>query len=301
MQKLAGGPRDLTNGLWAFVLTSTRSDTYGGVTYTRESAPSMCQTVSLPNHFDQVQLRVSNVPGATAYNVYAQPPPGNCNGPFGLATSIPVSGTPQNSSLGSCPSLTGGCSLGFEVAQLSVELSSPWTPNSGAASGTIGAYPPDPQTAPLAAGLPNQNPARGSAAAGDRANENNCKSVANAYVTCPSSATPGAVLLNFGSASCLTTGNGGNTLVFSGYQYNWISVYQPPSNSCTNTFGAATYSGYVGLIYTPSATASITDSQAFDAVGGGLIADQINFTGTLPRMIFSANFAPVPQASRLTN
>ena len=105
----------------------------------------MCQTVSLPNHFDQVQLRVSNVPGATAYNVYAQPPPGNCNGPFGLATSIPVSGTPQNSSLGSCPSLTGGCSLGFEVAQLSVELSSPWTPNSGAASGTIGAYPPDPQ------------------------------------------------------------------------------------------------------------------------------------------------------------
>jgi Putative Flp pilus-assembly TadE/G-like len=301
LARLSGGPRDLTNGQWAFMLTSTRSDTYGGVTYTRESAPSMCQIVNLPNHFDQVQVRVSNVPGATAYNVYAQPPPGNCTGPFGLAASIPVSGTPQNNSLGSCPSLTGGCSLGFEVVQLSVELASPWAPNAAAAAGTTGAYPPDVQTAPLAAGLPNQNPARGSGSSGDRANENDCKSVANAYVTCPSGVTPGAVLLNFPAGSCLTTGNGGNTFVFSGYQYNWISVYEPSSNTCTNTFGASAYSAYVGLVYTPSATASVIDSEAFDAVSGGLIADTVSFTGTLPRMIFNSNFAPVPPAARITS
>jgi putative Flp pilus-assembly TadE/G-like protein len=301
LQRLAGGARDLTNGQWAFELTSTRGDTYGGVSYTRESAPSMCRTVSLPNHFDQVQIRISNVPGATAYNVYAQPPPGNCTGPFGLAASIAVSGTPQNSSLSTCPSLTGGCSLGFEVTNLSVELSSPWTPNSGAGPGTTGAYPPDPQAAPLAAGLPNQNPPRGSAATGDRANENSCKSVANVYVTCPTGVTPGAVLLNFPAGGCYSNNNSGNTFMFSGYQYNWISLYEPPSNTCTNTFGAATYSGYVGLVYTPSATASITDSDAFDAIGGGLIADTISFTGTLPRMIFSSNFAPVRSASRLTS
>jgi hypothetical protein len=32
-----------------------------------------------------------------------------------------------------------------------------------------------------------------------------------------------------------------------------------------------------------------------------LIADTVSFTGTLPRMIFSSNFAPVPSAARITS
>src|SRR5438552_7138 len=37
-----GGPRGIPIGNWAFELTSVRTDTYGGVSYTRESAPSTC-------------------------------------------------------------------------------------------------------------------------------------------------------------------------------------------------------------------------------------------------------------------
>src|SRR4029077_18186623 len=36
------GPRDIPPGNWSFVLTSTRTATYGGLNYKRESAPSMC-------------------------------------------------------------------------------------------------------------------------------------------------------------------------------------------------------------------------------------------------------------------
>ena len=295
------GPRDLTFGNWGFEVTSMRTDTYAGVTYTRESAPSMCRQINLNNHFDDVRIDISNVPGATSYNVYASPAPNGCSGPFGLATNIPIVNTPQNDNTNPCPIFTGnGCSLGNVSKVLSSDLDAPFAPNGAAAPGTVNSYPPDRQTAPLAFGLPNQNPPRGSGASGDRANENNCKSVGNAYITCPG-VTPGAVLFNLPAGGCYSNGNGANTFVFSGYQYNWISLYEPPSNTCTNTFGAATYSGYVGLVYTPSATASITDSEAFDAVGGGLIADTINFTGTLPLMIFSSNFAPVPSASRLTS
>src|SRR5205814_3729602 len=188
------GPRDLPFGQWGFVITSVRSDTYGGVTYTRESAPSMCRSVNLNNHFDDVQVLISNVPGATSYNIYASPAPNGCSGPFGLATNLPISGSVLNNNLYPCPNVNGnGCSLGNASLSLSSQLDAPFAPNAAAAPGTMGAYPPDGELAPLAAGLPNQNPARGAGAAGDRANENNCKSVANAYITCPGPITPGAV------------------------------------------------------------------------------------------------------------
>ena len=296
------GPRDIQFGIWSFVVTSLRTDTYNGVTYTRESAPSMCRFVNLNTHFDDVMISVSNVPGAISYNIYASPPPNGCAGPFGLAANLPVAGTPDNTNLSPCPLTTGGgCSLGNEQILLSTQLSS-FTPNGAAAPGTTGAYPPDSETAPLGAGLPNQNPGRGSAAAGDRANENNCKSLVDVYISCPGPITPGGVELYYPAGGCMSTGSASDTYLFSGYQYNWLSVYEPATNFCTNTLGAAGNSAYIGLFYAPSATIAVSSPYVAEAAGtGGFIAAAFTFTGTLPRIAFSASYAPVPPASRLVS
>ena len=297
-----GGPRDIPTGIWAFVVTSLRTDTYNGVNYTRESAPSMCDQINLNNHFDNVTVAFSNVPGATSYNIYAAPPGNGCGGPFGLAANVPVVGTVSNTNLFPCPDVNGnGCSLGNESILLSNQLAAPFAPNAGAAPGTAGAYPPDPERAPLAAGLPNQNPARGAGAAGDRANENNCKSIGNSYISCPGPITPGAVEFNLPAGGCFTTGNGGDTYIFSGYQYNWVTLYEPPANSCANSLGAQSNSAYIGLVYCPGASVAITSQYVFEGAAGGVIADMISFTGSLPSMSFSSTYAPVPQASRITS
>jgi hypothetical protein len=263
----------------------------------------MCRQINLNNHFDDMRLDISNVPGATSYNVYASPAPNGCSGPFGLATNIPVIDPVQNDNTNPCPAFTGnGCSLGNVSKLLSADLDSPFAPNAAAAPGTVGAYPPDRQTAPLASGLPNQNPGRGSAAAGDRANENNCKSVTNVYVTCPGPVTPGAVLLNFPAGGCLVTGVLGDTYVFSGYQYNWMSFYSAPGNGCTHTFGAAGNSAWIGMVYAPGATIGVTAAGSFRSPGmGGVIADNVTFTGSLPAMSFNAIYAPTPPAARITS
>jgi Flp pilus assembly protein TadG len=301
---IVGGPRGIPVGNWAFLLTSVRTDTYAGVTYVRESAPSMCYPQNVNNSGENVVISVSNVPGASSYNIYASPPTagGTCTGLFGLVTSLPVTSAVQNNNTTPCPLPSGGgCSLGNENIRLdSTLLSSGFTPNAAAAPGASGSYPPDPEQAPLAAELPNQNPGRGVAAAGDRANENNCKSVAGAYVTCPGPITPGAVELYFPAGGCLVTGNGGDTYVFSGYQYRWVSVYEPLGNTCANTLGAASNSAYIGLFYSPSASVNITSQASFRASGmGGIIAGTIGFTGLLPTIVYKSDYAPAPPASRL--
>jgi len=301
------GPKDIQTGIWSFVITSTRTETYNGVTYLRESAPSMCQSLNLNNHFDNVQLSISNVPGATSYNIYAAPPGNGCSGPFGLAASLPVSGPVLNTNLSPCPNVNGnGCSLGNESIMLSTQLASPFAPNGAAAPGTTGAYPPDGETAPLAAGLPNQNPARGPGPRGDRANENNCEIVGGAFTSCPAPITPGAVELYFPAGGCLNAGNGGDTYLFGGYQFNWVVVYEPgpgapPANTCADVLGAAGNSGLIGLMYAPSAYVAVTSANTFDVPGtGGVIADSLGFSNAMPRITYSSSYAPVPPASRLT-
>jgi Flp pilus assembly protein TadG len=297
------GPKDIPTGNWAFVLTSTRTDVYNGTSYTRESAPSSCEQINLNNHFDNVLVEISNVPGATAYNIYAAPPGNGCAGPFGLAATLPVAGPVTNTSTGSCPAYTGGgCSLGNEALLLSTQLSSPFAPNAAAPPGTTGAYPPDPETAPLGSGFPNQNPPSGAGAAGDRANENNCQSIGGAYQSCPGPVTAGAVELNYPAGSCIVTSNGGDIYVFSGNQYNWVGVYEPPANGCANTLGAESNGAFIGLVYAPSATVNITSPFTFEAPGvGGVMANAVAFSGALPAITFSAAYAPVPPAGRLTS
>jgi Flp pilus assembly protein TadG len=296
-----GGPNALDAGNWGVILTSVRTDTFGGFTYRRESAPSACINTHLHNG-EFLQVQVSNVPGATSYNVYLSNQNNGCNGPWGLAGNIPVAGTVSNSNTSPCPLFTGnGCSLGHETMVFdSTVVPDLFAPNALAAAGAPGSYPPTGESAPLSAGLPNQNPPRLAGASGDRANENNCES-AGTYVTCPGPVTPGAVVFSLPSGGCMSAGNGGDTFVFSGYQYNWMSVYQPPANSCALNLGASGNSAYVGLVYAPASSLTVPSGFAFEAAGtGGVIARLITFTGTMPAINYSPSYAPVPPASRLT-
>jgi hypothetical protein len=294
------GPNPIDTGNWGVVVTSVRTDSYGGTSYRRESAPSACQAVHV--HAGEVlQVQVSNVPGATSYNVYASNVASGCNGPWGLVGTIPVVGTVSNSNTNPCPAFNGaGCSLGHETAVFdSTLLPDSFAPKL-AAPGTYEAYQPDPETAPMSSTLPNQNPVRGAGASGDRANENNCETTIATYSTCPDAVTPGAVEFYVPSGGCLSTTNSGDTYVFSGYQYNWVAVFEPGSNNCTNTLGASGFSAYVGLVYVPSAVVAVTSAYTFQAAAtGGLLASSVAFTGALPVIAYSSSYGPVPPAARL--
>lgn len=304
---LTDGPRGIPVGRWSFVVTSTRTDTYNGRTYARESAPSMCYQQSVSNSGKNVVIEVSNVPGATSYNIYAAPPNNGCSGPFGLAETLPVSGTPSNSNTHPCPAFTGnGCSLGNEQIVLDAnDLGSASAPNVLAAPGVVGSYRPSSETAPLLSGLPNQNPGRGAGAAGDRANENSCRTIGGVYATCPSSVTPGAVEFYLPAGGCINATSGGDNFIFSGYQYDWLAVYgpgsaYPPANSCGAVLSAGGNSAYVGLVYMPSASMSITSPYAFEGGSGGLIANSVSFIGSMQTITINPGFTPVPPAARLT-
>jgi hypothetical protein len=305
---VVSGPRDISPGYWTFVLTSTRTATYNGQSYLQESAPSMCYTGHITGSGQNFKVVVSNVPGATAYNIYAAPG-GSCSGPFGLAATLAVAVTPQNNATGGCPAFSGSaCSLGFESMILDgSQLGSPFAPNSGAAPGVVGSYPPDGETAPLRTNLPNENASRATPPHGDRANENQCDTVGGALTTCAGPITPGAVAFIIPNGGCLNDTSGGDNIVFSGYQYNWMALYEPgagnpPANTCSNFLGAAIDSAFIGLVYAPAAAITVNKASAFRTDdGGGVIAYTLTFSGQLPTIIGDpAEYGPVPPGARLT-
>lgn len=293
-------------GSWAIELTATRTETYAGINYKRESAPSMCRTVFVGDA-SAIKVQVSNVPGATGYNVYASPPATGCNGPFGYAGSIIVpAGTEHNDNTSGCAFSGPTCTLGTQTAVFDgTVLTATFAANSLAAPGVIGAYPPSGETAPLRTNLPNQNPDRATPPAGDRANENQCDTSVGEASTCPSQMTPGAVEFYIPSTGCLKATTSGDNFLFSGYQYNWVLVYEPgagspPANQCSNLLGAAADSAWVGLIYTPMASLEVSKAATFRTEAtGGLMADTITFSGQLPTIIYSSAYAPQPPAARL--
>ncbi|HEY4914842.1 MAG TPA: pilus assembly protein TadG-related protein [Candidatus Dormibacteraeota bacterium] len=299
-------------GTWAIEVTAARTDTYAGTNYKRESAPSMCRTVQV-NGGQAIQIQISNLPGATSYNVYAEPPPNPaCSGPFGYAGNIPVVGTVENDSTASCPAFSGiTCSLGHESAIFdSTTLPQspiPFAPNPFVGPGVLGAYPPAGETPPLRVNLPNQNPDRAAPPGGDRANENQCDTIGGVATSCAGAVTPGAVEFYIPSGGCLNATSSADNFLFSGYQYDWIMVYEPgqaypPANTCSNLLAAEADSAWVGLIYMPSAALTVQKAASFRTEAtGGLLADMISFTGQLPTIIGSANFQPAPPATRLTS
>ena len=300
---VVSGPRGIASGQWAFVLTSTRTATYSGQSYVRESPPSMCYMAQINGSGQNFQLIVSNVPGATAYNIYAAPS-GTCSGPFGLVKTLPVTVTEQNNATAGCPAFSGSaCSLGYESTNLdNNDLGPGFTLNPLGAPGAIGSPPPDPETQPLRFNLPNENANRAAPPHGDRANENQCDTVGGALTTCPGPITPGAVAFVIPAGGCLNDTTNGDNQVFSGYQYNWMAVYEPPANNCGNSLGAASDSAIVGMIYTPGATVTINKAASFRTdESGGLIANTLVFTGQLPTVIGDpADYGPVPPAAKLT-
>ena len=305
---VVAGANSVPNGTWAFVLTSTRTASYAAQSYARESGPSACYTALISSHRQNIQIQVSNVPGATGYNIYAAPS-GSCGGPFGLAANLAVVGTPQNDNTGSCPVYSGGgCSLGNESITLDATiLGPPFGPNALAAPGIMGSYPPTGETPGLRNNLPNDNADRAAPPAGDRANENQCDTIGGVLTTCPGPITPGAVVFYIPNGGCLNDTSHGDNVVFSGYQYNWMVLYEPgnanpPANTCSNLLGAANESAFIGLIYTPAASMSVQKASAFRTdESGGVIASTITFNGQLPTIIGNpAQYGPVPPAARLT-
>jgi hypothetical protein len=224
-----------------------------------------------------------------------------------------VSGPVQNDQTKKCPFGNGNsgngngngnsnCSLGDEsLFVVAAVLPTLPLPNLLAPPFASGSFPPDGETAPVAPGLANQTPDRGVPPRGDRANENQCDTVGGALTTCPAAITPGAVSYYIPNGSCLTDPNGGDNYVFSGYQFNWMAIYEPPANTCANVMGASTQSAYIGLVYVPAASMNIPTSSGFRVEAtGGVIAYTITFTGQLPIITGSSAYAPVPPAARLT-
>jgi hypothetical protein len=301
------GVRVLREGTWSILVTSLRTAYYNGLPYSRESAPSYCHTALVGDN-QVIQLQISNVPGATSYNVYAAPPNYGCTGPFGLAGNIPSVGTQQNDNTAGCAFVSTSCSLGTETAIFDATLLGVgFNPNPLASPGVVGSFPPSGETAPLRNNLPNENPNLAAPPAGDRANENHCATIAGALAACPAPITPGAVAFYIPNGGCVNDVSSGDVYIFSGYQYDWMVLYEPgvshpPANTCNNTLGAATDSAFIGLIYTPAASISVQKASTFRTdEGGGVIADTLTFGGQLPTIIGdTVDYGPVPQASRLT-
>lgn len=305
---LGGSPVITREGTWAIELTSVRTAMYNGVSYTRESAPSYCHTVTIGD-FQVMQIQISNIPGATSYNVYAAPAPSSCASTLGLAGNIPVVGTPKSDNTGGCPAYTGSsCSLGHESAIFDAILlgTGVFNPN-GSGPGLPGSAPPAGETQPLRSNLPNENPNRATPPAGDRANENQCDTVVGVLMACPGPITPGAVSFVIPSGGCLNNTANGDNQVFSGYQYNWMALYEPgagnpPANTCSNFMGAKTDSAFIGLVYTPMASITVNKASSFRTdESGGLIAYTLTFQGQLPTIIGDpADYGPVPPGAKLT-
>jgi len=173
--------------------------------------------------------------------------------------------------------------------------------------GVTGSYPPSGETAPLRSNLPNENANRAAPPAGDRANENACQTVPKALATCPDAITPGAVAFVIPSGGCVNDTSNGDVRIFSGYQYNWMALYEPgngnpPANTCSNFLGAAIDSAFIGLVYAPAAAITVNKASAFRTDdGGGVIAYTLTFSSLLPTIIGDpAEYGPVPPGARLT-
>jgi Flp pilus assembly protein TadG len=259
---------------WAVELTAVRWAPNGvpGCTgpaspscFLRESAPSMCQTLTVAaNQVLKVSVSSSPAdPGAQYFNVYLAPS-GSCQGPFGYATQFANSGGYGVTINGS--TLTG------------------WALNPTGALDSSGAPAPDQEGMPLASGLPNANPAAGTPPRGDLANEGHCVDSSTGNNTaCPGAVTPGAVVFYIpgpgSNTVCLNLQGGGDIYIFSGYQYQRILLYEPgpeqspPANTCPNNVAGHGLTSLVGILYIPAVDVVITgNSQYLATIAGGVIS-----------------------------
>jgi Flp pilus assembly protein TadG len=258
---------------WAVELTAVRwapngvascSGPASPACYLRESAPSMCRTVT-PGSNQNFKVSVSSsppLPGAQYFNVYIAPS-GSCAGPFGYAATFANSG-------GYGMTINGSTLAG-------------WSLNPGGALDSPGAPPPDGLGMPLATGMPNADPAAATPPHGDLANASHCVDPATGVnVACPSAWTVGAVqffIPGGNQSTCLNLQGGGDVYVYSGYQYQRILLFEPgpeqapPPNTCLNNVAGHGFTSLIGIFYVPAASVTIIGSSNYLAtIAGGVIA-----------------------------
>jgi hypothetical protein len=329
------------NGSWWFEVTALRQDSVNGVQYIRESPPSSCKgansTTPLTTSNQDVKVLISNVPGAQGYNVYAAPVspgapcPGSnnafgfvgtywinvhdttygCEGQSGLWSSYCQS----NQNVSGCPSLStpqSNCTLGqwgFNIS--STDLPSTWTVSNANTAWTGGAAMPDDPMGRwvTSANTPSLEPPRGDPAAtpatGDLANANLCADPSSGALghrsSCPGKVTPGGVIF-YVSGGCYNIQSSGDSFIYSGPQFNWVAVYEPPATSCTNTLDALYNSGFEGMFYAPGATLALTSQWALETPAvGGIAVRALNISGASNLTVsYDSDYAPLVPAARVT-
>ena len=301
----------------------------------RESAPSGCRQVGTIDSNNQgIDVNITqNAPGAQYYLVYLNPNgcDGNANnfsfvGRF-LAPGWTDGGGPPASPLGPYPSganttLTGGllgwsCPLGtITVCNIAYNNMTPTVLCYAQTRSQLCQSPDDeisPQcfsNCPPPANLLSQENAPMSLqyppyTGGDVANENYCapsSNPGNPSAPCQNSTvTPGAVQFYFPGGSCMTQNAQGATYVFAGEQYNWIIIYAPASNTCSNTMNGGASTQYIGTIYTPGQNWTINGGNR-SPLAGQVICYTAKVAGSAAVGIdFNPNYAPAPPAARLIN
>jgi hypothetical protein len=138
---------------------------------------------------------------------------------------------------------------------------------------------------------------------GDIANENYCQTPPNpGDINAPcqgASVTPGAVQFYFPSGSCFSQNAQGATYVYAGLQYNWIVIYAPASNTCSETLNGGASTQYIGTIYTPGANWTINGGDR-SPLAGQVICNTAKVSGAGQVGIdFNPNYSPAPPAARL--
>jgi Putative Flp pilus-assembly TadE/G-like len=301
----------------------------------RESAPSECKQVST-NDAQPPGINVNitrNAPGAQYYNVYINP--NGCDGNNNnfsfvnrfLAPGFTDGGAPPAAATGPYPNganktLVNG-TLGWPCPAAAVSICALAYNNLSptalcfAQTRTQLCQPPDSELAPQCfsgcpppAGLLSQENAPMQLqyppyTGGDVANENYCvvspnPGTANAPCT-TAKVTPGAVQFYMPAGSCMSQNAQGATYVFSGEQYNWIVIYQPAANTCSNTMNGGSATQYIGTIYTPGADWTINGGNRAPLAGQVIVYTATVSGGASVGIDFNPNYAPAPPAARLIN
>lgn len=303
----------------------------------RESAPSECQQVSTADvNNSGIDVNITkNAPGAQFYAVYLNP--AGCDGiltNFGFFGRFKAPGqtndNPPANQVGPYPSgvpitLTGGLLENLNTCPLAVAVTicgvayNTWGPMVNCYSQIHNQHctPPDSELAPQCfsncpppANLLSQENAPMSLeyppyTGGDIANENYCQAPpnpGNPNSPCQGAQiTPGAVQFYMPAGSCMTQNAQGATYVFSGRQYNWIVIYQPPGNTCANKLNGGASTQYIGTIYSPSAGWTLNGGNR-SPLAGQVISYTASVSGAAAVGIdFNPNYAPAPPAARLIN
>ena len=310
----------------------------------RESAPSICQEINtIDTNNSGINVNITqNAPGAQYYNVYVDTggcetyPGGNRNnfsfvGTF-LAPGWVDGGTPPATGTG-VPGWTGtivqgrggwNCAnpavtiCGFAYNNVTTTFTC--DAQSRATQCRASADEIIPQcfaSCPAAPQVPQDNNAMSLEWApyngGDVANENYCQITpasgsGNSAAPCATSKiTPGAVQFWFPSGNnCLDQNGNGSTHVFSGEQYNWIVIYQQPTNPVANSCQYQNMNGnantqYIGTIYSPTASWSILGSDTSPLAGQVICYAAIVQGSANAGIDFNPNYSPAPPAARLIN